>query len=140
MSSFLAEAGRAFLLGGRRVLAAAKQAIAQAQEAAKGQRGRLVIGSVCPLSRPFLPNALARFREQRPLVEVTVLHMNNRVQVEALLDGSIMLGIGCFGSAADEDEREQLSTQLLLRSPVGIACSKHRRFPKGAAPKLGDLT
>jgi len=85
------------------------------------------------------PNALARFREERPLVEVTVLHLNNRLQVEALLDGSIMLGIGYFGSAADEDEREQLSTQLLLRSPVGIACSKHRRFPKGAAPKLGDF-
>ena len=50
-----------------------------------------------------------------------------------------MLGIGYFGSAADEDEREQLSIQLLLRSPVGIACSKHRRFPKGAAPKLGDF-
>jgi DNA-binding transcriptional LysR family regulator len=98
-----------------------------------------VIGSVGPLTSSFLPNALTRFREERPLVEVTVLHLNNRLQVEALLDGSIMLGIGYFGSAADEDERAQLSTQLLLRSPVGIACSKHRRFPKGAAPKLGDF-
>ena len=135
----LTEVGRVFLLGARRALAAAKQAVIQAQETAKGERGRLVIGNVSPLTSSFLPNALARFREQHPLVEVTVSHMNNRVQVEAVLDGSIMLGIGYFGSAADEHEREQLSTQLLLRSPVGIACSKHRRFPKGVAPKLGNF-
>jgi DNA-binding transcriptional LysR family regulator len=135
----LTEVGRAFLIGARRALAAAKQAVTQAQEAAKGERGRLVIGSIGPLTSSLLPDALARFREQRPLVEATVLHMNNRAQVAALLDGSIMLGIGYFGSMADEDEREQLCTQLLLRSPVGIACSKHRRFPKRAAPKLRDF-
>jgi DNA-binding transcriptional LysR family regulator len=135
----LTEAGRAFLLGGRRVLAAAKQAIAQAQEAAKGERGRLVIGSIGPLTSSFLPVALARFREQRPLVEATVLHMNNDAQVEAVLGGSIMLGIGYFDSAVDEDEREQLCTRLLLRWPVGIGCSKHRRLPKRAAPKLRDF-
>jgi DNA-binding transcriptional LysR family regulator len=135
----LTEAGRAFLLGGRRVLAATKQAIAQAQEAANGERGRLVIGSIGPLTSSFLPVALARFREQRPLVEVTALHMHNRAQVEAVLNGSIMLGIGYFDSAVDEDEREQLCTRLLLRSPVGIGCSKHRRLPKRAAPKLRDF-
>ncbi len=135
----LTEAGRAFLLGGRRVLAAATQAIAQAQEAANGERGRLIVGSISPLTSSFLPGALARFREQRPLVEATVLHMNNRAQVEAVLNGAIMLGIGFFDSAVDEDEHEQLSTRLLLRLPVGIFCSKHRRFPKRAAPKLRDF-
>jgi DNA-binding transcriptional LysR family regulator len=64
----LTEVGRVFLLGARRALAAAKQAVRQAQ----GERGRLVIGSVSPLTSSFLPSALARFREQRPLVEVTV--------------------------------------------------------------------
>ena len=89
-----------------------------------------MIGSVGPLTSSFLLNTLGRFREERPLVEVTVLHLNNRLQVEALLDGSIMLGIRYFGSAADEDEREQLSTRLLLRSPVGIACSNIADFQK----------
>jgi DNA-binding transcriptional LysR family regulator len=65
--------------------------------------------------------------------------MNNRAQVEALLDGSITLGIGYFGSVTDEDEREQLSIQLLLRSPVAIACSKHRRFPRRTPPRLKDF-
>jgi DNA-binding transcriptional LysR family regulator len=65
--------------------------------------------------------------------------MNNDAQVEAVLSGSIMLGIGYFDSAVDEDEREQLGTRLLLRWPVGIGCSKHRRLPKRAAPKLRDF-
>jgi DNA-binding transcriptional LysR family regulator len=133
------EAGRAFLIGARRALAAAQQAVTEAQEAAKGERGRLVIGSLGPLTSSFLPVALARFREQRPLVEATVLHMNNRPQVEAVLNGSIMLGIGYFDAAVDEDEREQLCTRLLLRWPVGIGCSKHRRLPKRTAPKLRDF-
>ena len=65
----LTEAGRVFLLGGQHMLAAPKEAIAQAQEAAKGKRGRLMIGSSGPLTHSFLPVALARFREQRPQVE-----------------------------------------------------------------------
>ena len=135
----LTEAGRAFLLAGRRALAAANQAIDQAKEAEKGQRGRLVIGNLGPLTSSFLPVALARFRERHPLVEVTVQHMDNRTQVEAVLNGSIMLGIGYFDSALDEDGREQLCTRLLLRSAVGIGCSKHLRHPKRAMLKLRDF-
>jgi DNA-binding transcriptional LysR family regulator len=135
----LTEAGRAFLRGGRRVLAAAKEAIAQAQEAAKGERGRLVIGSLGPLTSSFLPVALTRFRELRPLVEATALEMDNRVEVEAVLNGSIMLGIGYFDSVVEEDEREQLCTRLLLRSAIGICCSKHRRLPKRAVLRLRDF-
>jgi DNA-binding transcriptional LysR family regulator len=135
----LTEIGRAFLIGARRALAAAKEAVTQAHEAAKGDRGRLVIGSIGALTSSFLPVALARFREQRPLVEATALHMHNRAQVEAVLNGSIMLGIGYFDLAVDEDEREQLCIRLLLRWPVGIGCSKHRRLPKRAAPKLRDF-
>ncbi len=36
------------------------------------------------------------------VAEITALHMNNRAQVEAVLNGSIMLGIGFFDSAVDE--------------------------------------
>ncbi|HYY26852.1 MAG TPA: LysR substrate-binding domain-containing protein [Chthoniobacterales bacterium] len=135
----MTEIGRVFLGGARRALEAAKQAVTVAREAAKGERGRLVIGCIGPMVGSFLPDALARFREQRPLVEATVSHMNSRTQIEALLDGSIMLGIGNFGSVIDKDERDQLCSHLLIRAPLGIACSKHRRFPRRAAPKLKDF-
>ena len=135
----LTEAGRAFLIGGRRVLVAAKEAAEQAQEAAKGERGRLVIGSLGAATVSFLSGVLSRFREQHPLVEITLSQMDNRAQVEAVLDGSIMLGIGDFSYALEEDEQEQVSTRLLLRSAVVIVCPKNRRFPKGTVPKLRDF-
>jgi DNA-binding transcriptional LysR family regulator len=134
----LTEAGRAYLKGGRRVLAAAKEAAEQAQEAAKGERGRLVIGSH-GASTAFLTGVLAGFREQQPLVEITLLRMNNRAQVEAVLNGSIMLGIGFYDYALEEDEQEQVSTRLILRSPAVIVCPKNRHFPKGTVPKLKDF-
>jgi DNA-binding transcriptional LysR family regulator len=135
----LTEAGRAFLIAGRRVLVAAEQAAEQAQEAAKGERGRLVIGSLGAATISFLTGILARFREQHPLVEVTLLHMHNRAQIEAVLNGSIMLGIGFYGYVLEEDEQEHVSTRLLLRGPVIIVCPKNRRFPKGTVPKLKDF-
>jgi DNA-binding transcriptional LysR family regulator len=132
----LTEAGRVFLIGGRRVLVAAKEAAERAQEAAKGERGRLVIGSLGAATISFLSAVLSHFREQHPLVEITVLQMNNREQVEAVLNGSITLGIGFYSYALEEDEQEQVSTRLLLRSPVVIVCPKNRHFPKGTVPKL----
>jgi DNA-binding transcriptional LysR family regulator len=135
----LTEAGRAFLIGGRRVLVAVEQATEQAQEAAKGERGRLVIGSIGAATVSFLTGILANFREQHPLVEITLLHMHNRAQIEAVLNGSIMLGIGFYGYVLEEDEEEQVSTRLLLRGPVVIVCPKNRRFPKGTVRKLKDF-
>jgi DNA-binding transcriptional LysR family regulator len=135
----LTEAGRAFLIGGRRVLVAAKEAAERAQEAAQGERGRLVIGSFGATTISFLTDVLARFHEQHPLVEITLSHMNNRVQVEAVLNGSIMLGIGYYSYLLEEDKQEQVSTRLLLRSRVGIVCPKNRRLPKGTVPKLKDF-
>jgi DNA-binding transcriptional LysR family regulator len=134
----LTEAGRAFLIGVRRVLVAAKEAAEQAQEAAKGERGRLVIGSH-GAGTSFLTPFLTRFREQHPLVEITPLRMHNRAQVEAVLNGSIMLGIGFYDYLLEDDEKEQVTTRLILRSPAVIICPKNRRFPKGTIPKLKDF-
>jgi LysR family transcriptional regulator, benzoate and cis,cis-muconate-responsive activator of ben and cat genes len=135
----LTEAGRTFLIGGRRALVAVQQAAEEAQETAKGARGRLVIGSLGAATISFLSGVLSRFREKYPLVEVNLTHMHNRAQVEAVLDGSIMLGIGFYSYSLEEDEQEQVSTQLVLRSPVEIVAPKNRRFPKGTVPKLKDF-
>jgi DNA-binding transcriptional LysR family regulator len=91
------------------VLVAAKQAAEQAQEAAKGERGRLVIGSQGAATISFLTGVLSRFREQHPLVEITLLRMNNRAQVEAVLNGSIMVGIGYYRYALVHQVRDWFS-------------------------------
>jgi DNA-binding transcriptional LysR family regulator len=98
-----------------------------------------VIGSLGAATVSFLSGVLSRFREQHPLVEITLSQMNNRAQVEAVLNGSIMLGIGYFSYTLEEDEQEQVSSRLLLRSALVIVCPKNRRFPKGTVPKLKDF-
>jgi DNA-binding transcriptional LysR family regulator len=133
----LTEIGLVFLAGAKRTLASAEEAVARAKEAAAGARGRLSIGTIGPVTQAFLPDALARFRELYPLVEVSVLHMDNRTQHDALLNGSIMLGIGY--PSQNPDEAEALSATLLLRSPVCIVCSSHRWPAKRGRPALSDF-
>ena len=50
-----------------------------------------------------------------------------------------MLGIGYYSHVLEEDEPEQVSTRLLLRTPVGIILPKNRRLPEGTVPKLKDF-
>jgi DNA-binding transcriptional LysR family regulator len=133
----LTEVGRIFLVGARRALVSVEKAIAQAKEAAAGDRGRLSIGTIAPITQAFLPDALARFRELFPLVEVSVSYMDNRTQTDALLNGTIMLGIG-YPSLSME-ESDLLSIELLLRSPRCIACSKNRWPAKRNRPALSDF-
>ena len=133
----LTEVGRVFLRGARRTLASAKEAMIQAQEAANGDRGRLSIGTIGPLMHPFLPDALARFRERFPLVEVTVENMDNRAQVDSLENGKIMLGIGYFGP--NLAACESLTATPLLCCSFSIACAEHRWPTKRGRPKLSDF-
>jgi len=133
----LTEVGRVFLGGARRTLVSAEEAVAQAKAVTTGERGRLTIGTIGPVTYAFLPDALAQFRELFPLVEVSVLHMDNRTQTEALLEGSIMLGIGY--PALNMDESGMVTATLLLRSPLCVVCSKHRWLRKRSTPTLADF-
>lgn len=135
----LTAAGHAFLAGGRRIVASAKLAVEQAREAANGDRGRLKIGSIPGAAVSLLPQALSRFRHQHPLVETTLLLANNRAQVEGVLNGSMMLGVGYYCFALKEDEAEQVCTRLVRRSRVGIVCPKHWPSPRPAVVKLADF-
>jgi DNA-binding transcriptional LysR family regulator len=111
--------------------------VAEAKEAAHGERGRLAISSIGPLVHAILPDALSHFRQRFPLVEVTVLNMDNRTQAEALANGAIMLGIGyaSYNLAA----RESLTATSLLRCAFSIACAEYRWPAKRGRPKLSDF-
>jgi hypothetical protein len=54
-----------------------------------------MIGSLGPPDKLVLPVALARFREQRPLVEASALDMNNRAQGRGGGAGKIFVKITC---------------------------------------------
>jgi len=74
----LTEAGRVFLAGVRQTLNSIQKVVDQAQEVAKGERGRLVIGNIGLLTQSFLPAALANFRERYPLVGSAILRLRQQ--------------------------------------------------------------
>jgi len=74
----LTEAGRDILAGVSQTLNSIQKVVDQAQEVAKGERGRLVIGNIGLLTQSFLPAALANFREQYPLVGSAVLRLRQQ--------------------------------------------------------------
>jgi hypothetical protein len=59
------------------------------------------------------------------------------MQVEALANGTIMLGIGWAGPNLAESE--SLTATPLLRCSFSIACAEHRWPAKRGRPKLSDF-
>ncbi len=63
--------------------------------------------------------------------------MDDRTQVEALANGTIMLGIGWSGPSLAESQ--SLTAKALLRCSFALACAEHRWPAKRSKPKLSDF-
>src|SRR3954447_12041212 len=89
----LTEAGRRFLEEARKTLRQAEQATLVAQQAARGEIGRLEIGYVTSAScLGLIPMLLAEFRRLNPYVDLQVHRMETVRQLAALDHGQIDLG------------------------------------------------
>src|SRR3954470_17700247 len=64
----LTDAGGAFLAEVRQILAHAERAGTVAREAARGRRGRLIVGYFAPIFMGLMPGSLKAFREKYPEV------------------------------------------------------------------------
>ncbi len=89
----LTEAGRRFLEEARKTLRQAEQATLVAQQAARGEIGRLEIGYVTSAScLGLIPTLLAEFRRLNPYVDLQVHRMETVRQLAALDHGHIDIG------------------------------------------------
>ena len=81
----LTDAGDAFLVDARRILADVENALAKVRRTARGEQGRIVVGftSSAPF-HPFVPAVLRTFRELYPRVSV-VLEENGTAELIAAL-------------------------------------------------------
>ncbi|MDB6144093.1 MAG: LysR family transcriptional regulator [Pseudomonas sp.] len=90
----LSEAGRLFLDEARLVLAQVDKAADVARRAQLGQLGELKIGFTA--SAPFtssIPQAIYAFRQAFPAVHLALQEMSSKEVAEALVDGSVQVGI-----------------------------------------------
>jgi len=89
----LTEPGKAFLGEARQILQKADQAVEMVRQVAQGESGRLKVGFSGFATYSILPKVLRVFRECFPRVELELEEMTTSVQVQALQDQQIHLGM-----------------------------------------------
>lgn len=89
----LTVAGAVFVPEARAILRRCDEAIGKVAAAVDGTLGRLAVGFVDSILWSPLPRTLGTFRDQYPNVDLTLLPLGRAAQTEALLNGSIDVGI-----------------------------------------------
>jgi len=85
--------GVSFLPYARRALAAMLEGVAAAQEAQRGQRGRVTIGVLGSLAETLLAPVLVKFQTSHPTVECYARSADHLPMIDLLYDGVVELAI-----------------------------------------------
>ena len=128
----LTPAGEYFLAEAKKILSHAQQAVRLAKAADTGKAGHLSIGFLSPLGGLFLPRVIRTFRQKFPLVDVDLLEMVPRMQVEALLDNQIDLALVSKAEAESGGEfalEPVMHVELRLALAAEHPLAKLRRVP-----------
>jgi DNA-binding transcriptional LysR family regulator len=112
----LTAAGEALLAAAPRALYELDRAIETAQGAAAGNVGRLVIGSVRTGLADVVPRVMRAFTADHPLVRFEVVQMDTALQLRALVDRRIDVGIVRSAPAT-----ESLVIEPLVSEPLMLA-------------------
>ncbi len=132
----LTDAGAAFLEEARLIMAHAERAVVVAREAAKGRRGRLVVGYFAPIFMGLMPASLKAFRDKFPDVTVDLVEMPISEQITALGAGLIHIGFTVGGSVPLP---ENLKSAEVARSPVRVVMGRSHRLARLARIAPADL-
>src|SRR5208283_1939755 len=89
----LTGAGRAFLLGAKRIISDLDELTKQARRIGRAETGHLAIGFIGAQSHEWMPLVLKRFRQEHPEVEVTLTEMVPSAQLEALSSHRLDVGL-----------------------------------------------
>ena len=133
----LTQAGHAFLLEARQILARLEQAVLVTRRASRGEIGELVIGFISVADYNVLPAVLRQFRQRFPLVNLTLRESTTDAQIRDLIDGRI--DVGFVLPPTDEPALESI---CIVREPLVVALPERHplahRAGKLALAKLRD--
>jgi DNA-binding transcriptional LysR family regulator len=151
----LTPAGAYFLREAKRILAQTQRATRTAKATGLGQAGQITVAFLSPLGGMFLPQAMRAFQRKFPLVDVNVVEMVPREQLEAVLNNAVYLALipGFEIESADGLDSEpvmEVECRLALASDhplsklrrVPLARLEHERFvmlKRSAAPAMYDF-
>ncbi|MBK5960865.1 LysR family transcriptional regulator [Rhodoplanes elegans] len=135
----LTEAGRLFLDSARRAVRQMDEAAALVRQSAEGKAGVLRLGftSSVPLSRVFA-RIMRSFRAAHPRVEVELLHMSTRDQLDALDDDRLDAGI--LRPANGAQPRPGVALHEVWRDRLAVFLPETHRLAGEAGPiAMADL-
>jgi DNA-binding transcriptional LysR family regulator len=151
----LTEAGQAFMLDARRLMADATLAVHNAQRAGKGEIGQLNIGFTgSAVFNPVVSNLIRKFRQEYPDVNLTLVEGNTerllaemnegRLDVAFVRPGSQSPASFMFHEIAIESMKLVLPATHPLASRKKIALQKLANepfvlLPRNASPTLHDV-
>jgi DNA-binding transcriptional LysR family regulator len=133
----LTEAGKLFLADARRILALAEQAAETARRAERGEAGELRIGFTysTPLT-PLFAEVINRYRQEFPLVTLTLHEMATMRQLDAIGQRNLDLG---FIRPPELTIPPAIKVTSLREDPlVAVLPVGHRLAAKGAVA-IGEL-
>lgn len=122
-------AGEALQQAAPRVLHELDRAVEAARQAAHGITGRLTIGSVRTGLASVLPEVMRAFTVDHPHVRFDLVHMDTALQLRALADRSIDVGI--VRAAADTPG---LVVEPLVAEPLMLALPTGHRLASSGTP------
>jgi DNA-binding transcriptional LysR family regulator len=89
----LTDAGRVFFVSAQNILAQVQEAKRAALRAYRGEVGRLVVGYISSSTYDLLPAMLRAYRERFPHVEVALRELTTPIQVKALEENELQIGL-----------------------------------------------
>lgn len=115
----LTPVGREWQLHARRVLEDANALPEIARRLSRGEAGLLRLAFVSTADYSLLPDMVSAFRERHPAVQLALMEMTSDLQVEALLEGTIDVGMVIASSRTSLPAA--LDYRPLLREPLAAA-------------------
>ena len=132
----LTAAGEAFLEGSRIVLAQVERTVLLTQRAAAGASGSLTVGFPASALLAIVPEAVRRYRERYPDVELKLVEMSTSSQISALSEGSLDLGFLRQAAA----ELAQLKCELSFSEPFAVVVPSGHPLHGRSSVTLSELS
>lgn len=134
----LTMAGEAFLDEVKQIFVHLERGVDEARRADRGERGRLVIGYVHPMSYGVLPAAVKRFRNRHPDVKVVLLESSPAELETKLLAGEVDVAFNI--KAVGQNGLPAYEWKTLSVEPMTVAVPKSHPLAGGHGVKLKDLS
>jgi DNA-binding transcriptional LysR family regulator len=132
----LTAAGQNFLKDVHRILKEIDNAVRHARRTAEGYVGHLKVGYVESATYELLPDIIRRFREQFPLVDITLEGLTSTEQLTALMKSRLDVG---FCRVPQEDVDNNLQVEPVLWEKLCIVLPRDHPLNKQRDITVEDL-